>query len=208
MRQVTATVKTITTKIKEKLTDKDAYVFSCAELNALGEEFSRREFDENGNVILQSVTCYNDKNQKNGQNVFDAQGILLYKTKFFYKQDGKIGSEEYTYVDGQVLLKTYFYNGNSLMVRTIDEDDEEKERIVYEYGLESRKITSENEYGSDGKIFRQTEYVYDEVSGKLKEKKVTDLCGISKVIKYGYDSLDRVVSEDDGKILKTFEYNY
>ncbi|MBQ3655596.1 MAG: hypothetical protein II956_01955 [Bacteroidales bacterium] len=204
-----AIIKSIVTKIKEKFTDKSEYIFSCAELDNNGNEVLLTEFDENGVLIRKSVTNYNDKNLKNGKFVYDSGGILLQKVKFFYKPDGKIGSEEYSFEDGQTWLKTYFYNGNSLMIRTINEDDEEKERVVYVYDTLQQKVLTKSEYGFKGKEFKRTEFIYDTVSGRLESKKVTDFdSGLSDVVLLCYDAFCRLVSEEDTKILKTFEYKF
>lgn len=205
---MTAIFKSIITKVKEKFTGKDEYVISCAEFNGFGNEVLLKEFDENGVLTRKSITNYNDKNQKNGKLVYDGNGFLVQKVKFFYKPDGKIGSEEYAFDGGITWLKTYFYKGNSLMVRTINEDDEEKERIVYLYDTLSQKVLTKSEYGFKGKEFRRTEFVYNANSGLLESQKVTDLqSGCSEVVEFGYDAWSRVVREENTKILKTFEYN-
>jgi YD repeat-containing protein len=203
-----AIFKSIVTKIKEKCTGKDEYIISYAEFNGFGNEVLLKEFDENGVLTRKSITNYNDKNQKNGKLVYDGNGFLVQKVKFFYKPDGKIGSEEYAFDGGITWLKTYFYKDNSLMVRTINEDDEEKERIVYLYDTLSQKVLTKSEYGFKGKEIKRTEFIYDTISGRLENKKVTDFSnGFSDVVQFGYDTFSRLVSEEDTKILKTFEYN-
>jgi len=207
---MTADIKTVTTKIRQKGTGKE-FVGSYTELNGSGGETSRREFDENGSLILQSVTCYNEQNRKCVQNAFDAGGLLLYKTKYFYKQNGKIGNEETTFAGGEVLLKTYFYKDNTLMVRTINDEDEEKERLVYVYDEKNGRVLTESEFGRgfQGKEFRRTEFVYDEVSERLTQKIITDLrTGTASVTRFSYDALGRIVSEEDENIVRTYEYNF
>ena len=205
---MTAIFKSIITKVKEKFTGKDEYVISCAEFDGFGNEVLLKEFDEKGVLTRKSITNYNDKNQKNGKLIYDGKGLLVEKVKFFYKPDGKIGSEEYLFEDGKAWLKTYFYTPDSLMIRTINEDDEEKERIVYLYEASSQKVLTKSEYGFKGKEFRRTEFVYNANSGLLESQQVTDLqSGCSEVVEFGYDAWSRVVREENTKILKTFEYN-
>ncbi len=99
-------------------------------------------------------------------------------------------------------IKTMRYDANNLL----EEVSPTGEKINYEYDFAGRKIAS-TVSSPDGLLVKKTTFHYD-ASGRMKEERSLQEGGfLAKV--YGYDALDRVISEeilDDKGVLYSVRY--
>ncbi|MBQ9214892.1 MAG: hypothetical protein IJ150_13290 [Bacteroidales bacterium] len=180
----------ISTKVKFKNTDRE-FPVCYLELNDQGNEILRKDFDESGNLYKKSVSYYNGENLKKLTEVFSPSDAVLEKVKFYYNRKNKeVSTEEYTFEDGSGMLKFFYYCPEYLMVRTINDFDEEIQRCIWYYDISKRPIIK-SELNASGMEIKKTLLKYDSFGQIVQE----EICGLEKSI-YEYDN-------QNNKIIKT-----
>ena len=154
--------------------------FQAEEVELKAYKSSYREYDKNGNLIIDiNYESSGDINEKYILN-YDGNGFLIEKEIFFdeneiaekliYERDekGKLLKVLKHYSEGSIDTIFYKYDKDNLIEKsTVDSDGDEDEKEIFKY--KNGKIVSEEKLDSDNELVEKNTYKFDE-KGNLTEK--------------------------------------
>ncbi|WP_432664443.1 hypothetical protein R9X47_28445 [Wukongibacter baidiensis] len=148
-------------------------------------------YDDNENAI-EKVTIHDDDSEMRFEYLYENNQLI----------------ENRSYSNGEVSFTTYYYYEDDLMIKRKSVSKGGLEVVTeYSYG---NKIKKQTHYASDGRItFIAIAYLDDD--NKILKAIDTTADGevmTSSTFHYENDLLTKVISEKDGVIVKTFNYEY
>ena len=189
---------------------KHQYKSYLQEYDKQGNSIHEVEYTPDGSVDNAAEYKYDDQNHLI-EEVHYFEDEVTEKIRYILNEEGKRTEVETTYADGSISVKKVIRQGNTITVKTFDEDGdpEEEDRIKYD---EEGKVVEEVKLDEEGKIVHRSLYEYNE-KGKLLNKteyEGDDGSFIKTMIEY--DDRDNPVSEttvtDKGNLVNRISFQY
>lgn len=223
-------VKEIITKIVDKTLSKE-YIASITNFDVMGNEILSKEYDQDNNLLSMVKTAYNLSNQKAEVQIFSSPDYADEIHTYNYDSNQRLESIVVKYADESISVKSYKKDGNTLVIQTLDEDNnqEEKEVIVLDENnhVLSRKVY---DYDNNQTMHISNEFIdnrlvktynYDEKNREInhkvigynpqgqitKEYTLTEKGDLIYKVEYVYDEKNRVKTVLTSRGSTIYEYD-
>ncbi|NOX85737.1 MAG: hypothetical protein GXO86_07210 [Chlorobi bacterium] len=189
---------------------KHQYKSFLQEFDERGNSIREVEYTPDGRVDNAAEYKYDDENRLI-EEVHYFEDEVTEKIRYILDEEGKRTGVETTYADDSKSVKKVIREGNTITVKTFDEDGdpEEEDRIKYD---EEGRVTEEVKLDEEGKIVNRNVYEYNK-NGKLlykTEYEGEDGAYIKTTLEY--DEQDNLISEiqvtDKGNLVSRMSFQY
>lgn len=158
---------------------------SITEYDTSGNCIKEVRYNENGHKESETNCVFNEKNKMVKETTWSSDSDETTVNEFIYDNNNELVQEKLIYSDGSFEHKDYTSEGNKIIRKSFDAENELTEIQTTEISGDKKMHITVTD--ASGELILQTAFIYNE-KGQLEEDRAEDYPGMIRLIeKYEYD---------------------